>query len=96
MLYQLSYVGLVSAVNPFDDAVVKHVDGSSRGARVFFMPIGSQALCDALVAMCDSEVPASRLAAALVLLAAVDDDLALDLDEAPAALRAIFDDAAAS
>lgn len=94
MLYQLSYVGLLSAVNPFDGAVVKHVDASSSAARFSPMTIASQALCDALVAMCDTQVPAGRLAAALVLLAAVDDELAFDLAQAPPALRAVFDDAA--
>lgn len=57
--------------------------------------MASQALCDALVAMCDTQVPAGRLAAALVLLAAVDDELAFDLAQAHPALRAVFDDAAA-
>lgn len=59
------------------------------------MMSGSQALCDALLALADPPsgpaVKAERLAAALVLLAAVDDELVADLEAAPPLLRAIFD-----
>ncbi len=51
-----------------------------------------QELCDAIVSGCDEGVSAQRIAAALVLLATVDDDLEFDLSNAPAALRAVFED----
>ena len=54
----------------------------------------SQDLCRELVSACDGNVTANRIAAALVLLAATDDDLELDLDTAPASLRAVFADEA--
>lgn len=53
----------------------------------------NQAFCDALVDRCEDAGFAQRIAAALVLLASVDDDLQLDLENAPAALRAVFDEA---
>jgi hypothetical protein len=58
------------------------------------MSSGSQALCDALLALADpsaAAVKAERLAAALVLLGAVDDDVVTDLDDVPPAIRAVFD-----
>ncbi len=58
------------------------------------MTSGSQTLCDALLALGDpscSTVKAERLAAALVLLASVDDDVVTDLDAVPPAIRAVFD-----
>jgi hypothetical protein len=53
----------------------------------------SQDLCDAIVSGCDGAVSVQRIAAALVLLATVDDDLEFDLSAAPPALRAVFDEA---
>ena len=50
-----------------------------------------QELCDAIVSGCDDSVSAQRIAAALVLLATVDDDLEFDLSTAPAALQAVFE-----
>jgi hypothetical protein len=58
------------------------------------MSSGSQILCDALLALGDPSTPtvkAERLAAALVLLGAVDDEVLTDLDAVPPAIRAVFD-----
>jgi hypothetical protein len=59
------------------------------------MTSGSQALCDALLALGEPPagppVKAERLAAALVLLGVVDDDLVADLDAVPPPIRAVFD-----
>jgi hypothetical protein len=81
--------------NPRDGAEVKRVDAGIPKVQPSAMTSGSQALCDALLSLADppSDLPvkAERLAAALVLLAAVDDDLVADLDAAPAPIRAVFD-----
>jgi hypothetical protein len=69
----------------------------SRRSTLSPMTLGAQALCDALLGLGDTTDPsgpavkAERLAAALVLLGAVDDDLVADLDAAPAPIRAVFD-----
>jgi hypothetical protein len=59
------------------------------------MVSGSQALCDALLSLgetsAERNVKAERLAAALVLLGVVDDDLIADLSEVPSSIRAVFD-----
>ena len=48
-------------------------------------------LCRALLAACERDVPARRVAAGLLLLQLTHDDLELPLDDAPAAVRAFFD-----
>jgi len=56
------------------------------------MTRGIQSLCDAVVDSCSGQgLAADRAAAALVLLAAVDDDVAVDPDNMPPALRALLD-----
>lgn len=67
----------------------------SQGATLRAMTSGSQALCDALLSLGDPPagppVKAERLAAALVLLGVVDDDVVADLEAVPASIRAVFD-----
>jgi hypothetical protein len=54
---------------------------------------GNQALCDAILAQGETNARPDRLAAALVLLAAVDDDVAVDPAALPGRLwSALFDD----
>lgn len=95
MLYQLSYVGPDVGNNPHECAEVKHVDAGIARVHTAPMSAGSQALCDALLALGEPAsgppVKAERLAAALVLLGAVDDDLVADLDTVPPSIRAVFD-----
>ncbi len=70
------------------------VDVSIDAATLVGAMNTNQAFCDALVDRCeDHGVSAQRIAAALVLLASVDDELQFDLEAAPAALRAVFDEA---
>ncbi len=49
---------------------------------------GTQRLCDALIG--DDDVSDEHMAAALVLLASVDDDLCIDPDALPPAVRALL------
>jgi hypothetical protein len=66
----------------------------SHGSTLPAMTSGSQALCDALLALGEppaGPVKAERLAAALVLLGVVDDDVVADLEAVPAPIRAVFD-----
>ncbi len=91
MLYQLSYVGTtrrsVSKLRKMSSVDVGTTASTFGGTMN-----STQDFCDALVSGCD-DCGAQRIAAALVLLASVDDDLCLDLADVPAALRAIFDEA---
>ncbi|MDP2345679.1 MAG: hypothetical protein Q8O67_32350 [Deltaproteobacteria bacterium] len=48
-------------------------------------------LCRALLSACEREVPARRVAAALLLMELAHEDLELPLDDAPAAVRALLD-----
>ena len=50
-------------------------------------------LCRVLLSACEREVPARRVAAALLLMELTHDELELPLDDAPAAVRALLDDA---
>jgi hypothetical protein len=57
------------------------------------MNSGNQALCDAIVAQAEADGRPDRLAAALVLLAAVDDDVSVDPGALSSPLRAaLFDE----
>ena len=59
------------------------------------MNSGNQALCDAIVSQAEGGARPDRLAAALVLLAAVDDDVAVDPGALSKPLRAaLFDEGA--
>ena len=90
MLYQLSYVGTTGRIIG-DLRKMSSVD-VTISADTFAAPMNTdQAFCDALVDRCEDQASAQRIAAALVLLASVDDELLLDLDLVPAALRAAFD-----
>ena len=97
MLYQLSYVGLDGAIIHATAKMSSTLTRRSRKSTLPPMTLGAQALCDALLRLGDASDPsapavkAERLAAALVLLGVVDDELIADLDAAPAPIRAVFD-----
>lgn len=94
MLYQLSYVGPATAIIHATTQMSSTLTRGSRRSTLPPMTSGSQALCDALLALGEptgSPVKAERLAAALVLLGVVDDDLVADLEAVPAPIRAVFD-----
>ncbi|HEY1100600.1 MAG TPA: hypothetical protein VGF99_16795 [Myxococcota bacterium] len=76
-----------------DLVIMSSVDVAITAGTVVDLMSSTQELCDALVQQCAEHDDAARVAAALVLLASVDDDLELDLDAVPQHLRAIFNDA---
>lgn len=95
MLYQLSYVGPATAIIHATAKMSSTLTRGSPEASLTPMTSGSQALCDALLALGEPPagppVKAERLAAALVLLGAVDDELVADLAEVPPPIKAVFD-----
>ena len=98
MLYQLSYVGMVGGIIHATTQMSSTLTQRSCGSSLLRMVSGSQTLCDALLSLgepsADLTVKAERLAAALVLLGVVDDDLVADLSDVPSSIKAVFDAAA--